>query len=199
MKITSVEFLKSVARHSDGPPGSIHEFAFIGRSNVGKSSLINMLCRRKNLARISGTPGKTQTLNFYRVNKAWHLVDLPGYGYASVSRSKRADWGGMISDYILKRQALTCLFVLIDSRLEPQAIDLDFIRWLGKRGVPFALVFTKADKPGKTRALANVRRFHSQLEKEWEELPPSFVTSAVTGEGRDRILAYMTNAVQSTD
>jgi GTP-binding protein len=199
MKITSVEFLTSAARHSDGPPGSIPEFAFIGRSNVGKSSLINMLCRRKNLARISGTPGKTQTLNFYRVNNAWHLVDLPGYGYASVSRSKRADWGAMISDYILRRQALTCLFVLIDSRLEPQAIDLDFIRWLGQRGVPFALVFTKADKPGKTRALANARRFHSQLEKEWEELPPSFITSAVTGEGGDRILAYMTDAMQSTD
>jgi GTP-binding protein len=199
MKITKVEFLKSAARHTDGPPGSIPEFAFIGRSNVGKSSLINMLCGRKNIARISGTPGKTQTLNYYLVNKAWHLVDLPGYGYASVSRTKRADWGVMISDYILKREALTCLFVLIDSRLEPQAVDLDFIRWLGQRGVPFALVFTKADKPGKTRAQANVRQFQAQLEKEWEELPPSFITSAVTGEGRDRILSFMKDSASSSD
>lgn len=175
------------------------EYAFIGRSNVGKSSLINMLTNKKNLAKISASPGKTQLINHFEIvskplqgkEKKWFLVDLPGYGYATVSQKKRRNWGNMIESYIRKRENLVSLFVLIDSRHSPQAIDIDFINQLGEWQVPFALVFTKADKnkPGATKR--NIEAFFNELSMKWEEMPPHFVSSAVTKEGKKEILGYI--------
>lgn len=198
MKITSAEFISSYADLRKCPAPDKPEFAFIGRSNVGKSSLINALTQQKKLAKISATPGKTQTINHFLINESWYLVDLPGYGYASVSKSTREGFGRMIEDYVGKRENISCLFVLIDSRLEPQKIDLSFINWAGSKGVPLAIIFTKADKLGKNDLSKNVRRFEKALLEEWDETPPLLVTSAETKQGREEVLAFIDEAIQRT-
>ena len=172
MKITSSEFITSSADVIKCPTSQNPEFAFIGRSNVGKSSLINMLVNSRKLAKTSVTPGKTQTINHFLINEAWYLVDLPGYGYASVSKSTREGFGKMIEDYVLKREKLFCLFILIDSRHEPQAKDLAFIEWAGSKEVPLALVFTKIDKLKPREVEKNIKAYKDKLLTQWEELPP---------------------------
>lgn len=172
---------------NDGKP----EYAFIGRSNVGKSSLINMLTGRSKLAMTSATPGKTLLINHFVVNDEWYLVDLPGYGYSKRSKTQNEQLERIISSYILDREAMTLLFVLIDSRHEPQKIDLEFFQWLGENGVPFSIIFTKADKLTKSALASNVAAYKARLLEEWEELPPVFVTSSETALGRDEILQYV--------
>lgn len=191
MQIQSAEFLISNSRADMCPESNKLEYAFIGRSNVGKSSLINMLTGRKALAMTSSTPGKTMLINHFIINNEWHLVDLPGYGYAKRGRKEVEKLQKLISYYVLQRKELTCLFVLIDSRLEPQKIDLDFIRFLGENGVPFGIVFTKADKPKRNELKRNVDKFLNTLREEWEDLPPHFVTSSETGLGREDFLNYI--------
>ena len=191
MKITSATFTVSSAKVEQCPEVTQPEYAFIGRSNVGKSSLINMLTGRKGLAMTSSTPGKTMLINHFHINGEWYLVDLPGYGYAKRSKQATEALGQLIRRYVLERNALTCLFVLIDSRLKPQKIDLEFIRFLGENGVPFAIVFTKADKISGSASAGNVKAFLDTLSEEWEELPPHFVTASPTGRGRDELLDYV--------
>ena len=189
MLIKTAEFVISSARADRCPPtDGKPEYAFIGRSNVGKSSLINMLTGRKKLAMTSATPGKTLLINHFSINNEWYLVDLPGYGYAKRGKKEMEKLRNLIEYYVLERKELTCLFVLIDSRLTPQRIDLEFIQWLGEEGVPFALIFTKADKSKTTELRKNVDGFLNELRKEWEELPPHFVTSSAQGRGRDEVL-----------
>ncbi len=175
----------------DCPQSTLPEYAFIGRSNVGKSSLINMLCHNPKLAKTSQKPGKTLLINHFLINGEWHLVDLPGYGYAQAGQKQREALKKMIERYCLYREQLVCLFVLIDCRHEPQKIDLEFINWLGENGVPFALVFTKGDKLGKVRLKENVEAYKTRLLEEWEELPPVFVTSAETKLGEEELTAYI--------
>ncbi len=191
MKIKQAIFIKSSPNLSQCPAPELPEYAFIGRSNVGKSSLINMLCNRKKLAKTSSRPGKTQLINHFLIDGHWFLVDLPGYGWSKVSKKKKTEWGGMIENYILNRSNLTCLFVLLDSRLEPQAIDYEFIRWLGEKQIPFALIFTKSDKLSKNKLKAEKSRHIKKLKKEWEELPPFFVSSAVQKTGQKEILEFI--------
>ena len=191
MVIKSAEFVISNSQVSKCPTTGLPEYAFIGRSNVGKSSLINMLTGKKGLAMTSQKPGKTQLINHFIINGAWYLVDLPGYGYARLSKDGREKLKTMIEDYTLERKELVCLFVLVDSRHEPQKIDLEFIQWLGEEGVPFALVFTKADKLTKGRLAANLEAYKARLLEEWEELPPIFVTSSEERMGRDELLGYI--------
>lgn len=195
MEIIDAKYLISNANYEQCPPADKPEYAFIGRSNVGKSSLINMLCNKKALAKTSSAPGKTQLINHFEVisgaRQKWYLVDLPGYGYAKVSQSSRRRWEQMIENYIRKRENLTCLFVLVDSRHEPQKIDLAFINQLGNWEVPFAVIFTKADKNKPGATLRNVTAFVNQLKETWEEVPPFFVTSSETGEGRELVLDYI--------
>ncbi len=195
MEIIDAKYLISNANYEQCPPADKPEYAFIGRSNVGKSSLINMLCNKKALAKTSSAPGKTQLINHFEVTSGarqkWYLVDLPGYGYAKVSQSSRRRWEQMIENYIRKRENLTCLFVLVDSRHEPQKIDLAFINQLGNWEVPFAVIFTKADKNKPGATLRNVTAFVNQLKETWEEVPPFFVTSSETGEGRELVLDYI--------
>ena len=191
MVIKSAEFVISNSQVSKCPTTGLPEYAFIGRSNVGKSSLINMLTGKKGLAMTSQKPGKTQLINHFIINWAWYLVDLPGYGYARLSKDGREKLKAMIEDYTLERKELVCLFVLVDSRHEPQKIDLEFIQWLGEEGVPFALVFTKADKLTKGRLSANLEAYKARLLEEWEELPPIFVTSSEQQLGRDELLSYI--------
>lgn len=191
MKITSATFTVSSAKVEQCPEVTQPEYAFIGRSNVGKSSLINMLTGRKGLAMTSSTPGKTMLINHFHINGEWYLVDLPGYGYAKRSKQATEALGQLIRRYVLERNALTCLFVLIDSRLKPQKIDLEFIRFLGENGVPFAIIFTKADKISGSASAGNVKAFLDTLSEEWEELPPHFVTASPTGRGRDELLDYV--------
>ena len=192
MLIKTAEFVISSARADRCPPtDGKPEYAFIGRSNVGKSSLINMLTGRKKLAMTSATPGKTLLINHFSINSEWYLVDLPGYGYAKRGKKEMEKLRNLIEYYVLERKELTCLFVLIDSRLTPQRIDLEFIQWLGEEGVPFALIFTKADKSKTTELRKNVDGFLNELRKEWEELPPHFVTSSAQGRGRDEVLDYI--------
>ncbi|RPI33314.1 MAG: YihA family ribosome biogenesis GTP-binding protein, partial [Nitrospiraceae bacterium] len=188
MEIKQAEFVSSHADVKKCPPPSKPEFAFIGRSNVGKSSLLNMLTGRKNLAKTSNTPGKTQTINHFIINESWYLVDLPGYGYAKVSKEKRAGFGDIIENYVLKRENLHCLFILIDARLEPQKIDLEFIQWAGEKEIPLCLVFTKADKLTRNQLNRNFNLYRSTLEKTWEESPAMIVSSAVTQQGKDEVL-----------
>ena len=191
MVITSAEFIISNSRVEKCPTTGLPEYAFIGRSNVGKSSLINMLTGRKGLAMTSQKPGKTQLINHFLINRDWYLVDLPGYGYARLSRDGRDGLRRIIEDYILERTELVCLFVLLDSRLEPQRIDLEFIEWLGEEGIPFALVFTKADKLSRGKLAANIAAYKERLLQQWEELPPLFITSAEARMGRDELLSYI--------
>ena len=191
MVIKSAEFVISNSQVSKCPTTGLPEYAFIGRSNVGKSSLINMLTGQKGLAMTSQKPGKTQLINHFLINGAWYLVDLPGYGYARLSKDGREKLKTMIEDYTLERKELVCLFVLVDSRHEPQKIDLEFIQWLGEEGVPFVLVFTKADKLTKGRLSANLEAYKARLLEEWEELPPIFVTSSEQQLGRDELLSYI--------
>lgn len=191
MQITTAQFLQSNTDVSKCPAGNQPEYAFIGRSNVGKSSLINMLCDRQSLAKVSGTPGKTQLINHFLINNSWHLVDLPGYGYAKVGRDARAKFQRIITDYVTRRQQLTLLFVLVDCRHEPQRIDQEFMRMLGENGMPFAIIFTKADKLKPEALQRNIDAYRRQMLQEWEELPPIFITSALHRTGRDAVLDYI--------
>ena len=192
MEIKKSEFCISAPRPSMCPQDGKAEYAFIGRSNVGKSSLINMLCNHKGLAKTSATPGKTTLLiNHFIINDEWYLVDLPGYGYAKRSKTERQKLEQMISSYILQREQLVNVFVLIDIRLEPQQIDLEFIDWLGSSQIPFSIVFTKADKLSTTKAKANVEKYMEKLSESWEEMPPYFITSSEKKTGRDEVLDYI--------
>lgn len=191
MEISSAEFIISNTDVKKCPGGTFPEYAFIGRSNVGKSSLINMLTARKGLAMTSATPGKTMLINHFLINKSWHLVDLPGYGYARRGQKGKDQIRTIIEDYILEREQMTNLFVLVDSRLEPQQIDLEFMEWLGENGVPFSIIFTKADKLKGGRLKMNINAYLRELKKQWEELPPYFISSAEDRMGRTEILDYI--------
>jgi len=191
MEITNAEFIISNTDVRKCPAGDLPEYAFIGRSNVGKSSLINMLTGRKGLAMTSATPGKTMLINHFLINRSWYIVDLPGYGYAKRGFKGQEQIRNIIESYILQRPQMTSLFVLIDSRHEPQPIDLQFIEWLGENGIPFSLVFTKADKLKAGKLKANVESYLKKLEEQWEELPPCFVTSSESRQGRKEILDYI--------
>lgn len=191
MEILSADFIISNTAVEKCPSGHLPEYAFIGRSNVGKSSLINMLTKRAKLAMTSSTPGKTMLINHFLINNEWYLVDLPGYGYAKRDKVSQAKLRRIIEDYVLEREQLTSLFVLIDCRLEPQKIDLEFIEWLGENGVPFAIIFTKADKLSARQLDENVKHYLSELGKTWEELPPYFVSSAEKKTGRKELLDYI--------
>ena len=199
MKINSAEFEISNSRADQCPKSNIPEYAFIGRSNVGKSSLINMLTQRKGLPMTSSTPGKTMLINHFRINDEWYLVDLPGYGYAKRSKKDQEKLQNIISFYVLEREQLTNLFVLIDSRLKPQKIDLEFIEWLGENGVPFSIIFTKADKNKKGELRKNVDTFLATLREQWEELPPHFITSSESRLGREELLNYIENINKSIE
>lgn len=192
MKIRNATYLVSNAKVEMCPQIDVAEYAFIGRSNVGKSSLINMLTKRKGLAKTSQMPGKTLLINHFSINDGeWYIVDLPGYGYASRGMKQREEISNIIKSYILNRQEMTNLFVLVDCRHEPQKIDIEFIEWLGENGVPFSIVFTKADKLGSNAVLAKVEAYKKVLLENWEELPPIFLTSSEKGTGRDELLQYI--------
>ena len=196
MVIKTAEFVKSSQKWQDCPEPTMAEYAFIGRSNVGKSSLINAMMNHKDLAKTSQTPGKTQLINHFLVNESWFLTDLPGYGYAKVSKSLRKDFEKLITNYILNRQNLVNLFVLIDSRLAPQKIDLEFMEWCGESNVPFAIVFTKVDKLKPGAAERNVEAYKTELLKTWEDLPDIYVTSAEKKTGTDNILKFISETNQ---
>jgi GTP-binding protein len=198
MKIVKAEFVSSFADVKKCPEPDRPEFAFIGRSNVGKSSLINMLTTRKSLAKTSNTPGKTQTINHFNINDQWYLVDLPGYGYASVNKTTRAGFGKIIDSYVMKRKNLDCLFILLDSRLEPQKIDLSFMEWAGSAGVPIALVFTKTDKLSANELRKSMKRYEDVLLQTWTELPPSFITSATTNKGKEEVLKFVGEVITNS-
>ena len=191
MQINTAEYVISSPDYTKCPATDRPDYAFIGRSNVGKSSLINMLTNNQKLAKTSGTPGKTQLINHFIINKSWYIVDLPGYGFAKVSQRDRRRWEQMIENYLRKRENLVNVFVLIDSRHKPQKIDLDFVNQLGKWEIPFALVFTKSDKENQSTVAANVKAFLDEMRKEWEFLPAHFVSSAIKKQGRDKVLAFI--------
>lgn len=191
MIIKSAVFKCSSSKLSQMPGDGLPEFAFIGRSNVGKSSLINMLTDKPGLAKVSGTPGKTKLINHFLINDSWYVVDLPGYGYAKVSKSEKAKFATLITDYVTKAENMYLLFVLVDSRLEPQKIDLEFISMLGQRGVPFAIVFTKCDKLSANQTASNIAGYKRKLLETWEELPPMFSSSAEKRTGREEILDFI--------
>ena len=191
MQIHKAEFKCSSERISQVPKDDLRDIAFIGRSNVGKSSLINMLTGRKGLAKVSGTPGKTRLINHFRIDDEWYLVDLPGYGYARTSKSQRDEFSKIITDYVLRCEKLHMLFVLVDSRLEPQKIDLRFIEMLGEHGIPFGIIFTKCDKLSAAQLRRNTERYSQTLAEQWEELPAMFFSSSSDGRGRDEILEYI--------
>lgn len=191
MKIKSAEFVISNSEVSKCPDSKLPEYAFIGRSNVGKSSLINMLTERKNLAKTSGRPGKTQLINHFLINGNWHLVDLPGYGYARVSKTAKKTFQKFITAYFEKREQMLCAFVLIDSRHKPQPVDLEFMQWLGEHQVPFCIIFTKADKLKPKALERKVEEYKAEMLQTWTEMPPYFVTSSSTGLGRESVLEYI--------
>lgn len=191
MEIKTAVYLQSEVDWRKCPAPDKPEYAFIGRSNVGKSSLINMLTNNKSLAKTSSKPGKTQTINHFLMNKTWYLVDLPGYGFARTSKTNREKWQKMISDYLLHRENLQVVFELVDSRLEPQQIDVDFINNLGESGIPFVIVFTKADKVSTGKAMSNIQKMKNRLSETWEELPLMIKSSSLSGLGKSRILDYI--------
>ncbi|HEK22387.1 MULTISPECIES: ribosome biogenesis GTP-binding protein YihA/YsxC [unclassified Mucilaginibacter] len=191
MVIKTADFICSNTQISKLPPPLKPEYAFIGRSNVGKSSLINMLTQKKGLAKTSQTPGKTQLINHFLINENWYIVDLPGYGYARISKSKKEDWNKFIRAYLDKRESLQCVMVLIDSRLEPQKIDLEFCNWLGEKGLPFVTIFTKADKQSSVKTDQNIAKFRKALLAYFEEAPQFFITSAENLLGRDEVLNFI--------
>jgi GTP-binding protein len=193
MKITSATYIGSKPNHTQCPNDQRPEYAFIGRSNVGKSSLINALTERRNLALTSSTPGKTMCINHFLINNEWYLVDLPGYGYAQRGKKEMEKLKNMISGYVLEREQLTCLFVLIDIRHDPQKVDMAFLHFLGSNEVPFAIVFTKADKLAPSKIKPTVQKYLATLQEEWEELPPHFITSSANKLGREDILSYIEN------
>lgn len=192
MRIKNARFVVSNAKVAQCPNTAIPEFAFIGRSNVGKSSLINMLTGRKQLAKTSGKPGKTQLINHFLINEKWHLVDLPGYGYARVSKRDKKEFQRYITDYFLAREQLVTAFVLIDIRHEPQKIDLDFMEWMGSNQIPFSILFTKADKLAERTIEPTVNTYlNTLLEGAWEQTPPHFITSSASGRGKEELLNYI--------
>lgn len=195
MTISSAEFSFSSSKLSQIPLDGLPEFAFIGRSNVGKSSLINMLTAHKGLAKVSATPGKTRLINHFLINKSWYLVDLPGYGYAKAGKTHRNEFAAIITDYITKSEKMHLLFVLIDSRHAPMKIDLDFMTMLGEKGVPFGIIFTKADKQNPRQTRLNVERYCETLSEWWEELPPVFVTSSEKRQGREEVLGFISDCI----
>lgn len=197
MDIKKSEFTISSATVSQCPKDTKPEFAFIGRSNVGKSSLINMLCNRKGLAKTSATPGKTLLINHFIINNEWYLVDLPGYGFAKRSKTVQKKLDQMITSYILQREQLVNTFVLIDIRHDPMKIDTDFINWLGESSVPFSIIFTKADKLGPVKAKQNAGKWVAALKDQWEELPPYFITSSEKRTGKDEVLTYIEDILKS--
>ncbi|MFC5047100.1 ribosome biogenesis GTP-binding protein YihA/YsxC [Aquimarina hainanensis] len=193
MKISSAEFVISNSDVAKCPKEKLPEYAFIGRSNVGKSSLINMLTNRKNLAKTSGRPGKTQLINHFIINKKWFLVDLPGYGYARVSKSAKKVFQKFITSYFSKRTQLVNAFVLVDSRHEPQKIDVEFMLWLGENQIPFSIIFTKADKLSKNKLEVQIAEYKKKILEYWEEMPIYFITSSSSGQGKEELLAYIDN------
>ncbi len=199
MNITSAIFKCSSEKLSQVPADGLPEFAFIGRSNVGKSSLINMLTDKPSLAKVSSTPGKTRLINHFIINNEWYLVDLPGYGYARVARTVREKFSKLITDYVLRSDKMHFLFVLVDSRLEPQKIDLEFIDMLGRNGVPFGIVFTKTDKLSENQAISSMARYKRVLKGSWEELPIMFATSSEKKKGRDDILDFIGSCLAAED
>ncbi len=197
MAITiKAKFKCSSEKISQVPKDNLKDIAFIGRSNVGKSSLVNMLTGINGLAKVSGTPGKTRLINHFLVNDSWYLVDLPGYGYAKVSKETRGEFSKLILDYVLKCEKMHFLFVLVDSRLEPQRIDLNFIELLGENGIPFGIIFTKADKLSEAQLNRNITAYKSRLSEQWEELPPMLVSSSEKRRGREEILAFIEECLQ---
>ena len=195
--ITKAVFKCSSEKISQVPKDNLPDIAFIGRSNVGKSSLINMLTQHKGLAKVSATPGKTRLINHFTINNSWYLVDLPGYGYARTSKSTRGSFAKIITDYVFKCEKMHFLFVLVDSRLEPQKIDLEFIEQLGMNGVPFGIIFTKADKLSATQLQRSVNTYRKTLAEQWEELPPMFTSSSEKGTGRDEIVGYIESILKN--
>lgn len=193
MKIHSASFVISNTEVEKCPAPSLPEYAFIGRSNVGKSSLINMLTNHKKLAKTSGKPGKTQLINHFMINEEWYLVDLPGYGYAQTSKSNRKKWEAFIDEYLLTRSNLMNTFILIDSRLKPQKIDLEFMEWCATKALPFSMIFTKTDKLSKVEIDKNIAAYKREMLKQWEAMPKYFVTSSVSAKGRDEVLDYITD------
>lgn len=197
MEIHQADFIGSFPKVGLCPQDQKPEFAFIGRSNVGKSSLINMLCGRKSLAHVSNTPGKTQHLNYYLIDKEWYLVDLPGYGYARRSKKERKGFGKMINSYFLNRPEMYCAMVLVDSNIPPQEIDVEFINWLGELAIPFVLVYTKTDRLTKRVLEENLARIREKLLEYWTHLPQEFITSSKTQEGREELLTFIENTKQA--
>lgn len=198
MNIKSALFKCSSQKLSQVPDDGLREFAFIGRSNVGKSSLINMLTDRPSLAKVSGTPGKTRLINHFIINDQWYLVDLPGYGYARVSKSARGEFSKLILDYVTKCEKMYFLFVLVDSRLEPQKIDLDFMEMLGEEGIPFGIIFTKCDKQSSNQTASNVAHYKKRLLERWEELPPIFLSSAEKKSGKEEVLDFIEKCMETS-
>lgn len=198
MKVTKAIFKCSSERISQVPKDALRDIAFIGRSNVGKSSLINMLTAHSGLAKVSATPGKTRLINHFRINDNWYLVDLPGYGYARTSKTQRGAFSKIITDYVFKCEKMHFLFVLLDIRLEPQKIDLEFINLLGENGVPFGLIFTKADKLSKAQRERSISTYCKVLEEQWEELPPYFISSSEQRIGREEILDFIEKCLETT-
>ncbi len=197
--IHNAAFVKSSSVATDCPAPDRPEYAFIGRSNVGKSSLINMLTGRNKLAKVSGRPGKTQLINHFLIDESWYLVDLPGYGWAKVSKTEKAKWKIMIDEYLLTRPNLMCVCLLVDSRLEPQAIDLEFMEWLGEEGIPFVIIYTKTDKLTRVKLDSSIARYRRKLKLTWEELPPEFLTSSETDMGREELIKYIQEINRSVD
>lgn len=191
MEINHSAYVGSFPSEAKAPRDGLPEYAFIGRSNVGKSSLINMLCDRKEMAHVSKKPGKTQMLNYYLIDKTWYIVDLPGYGYAKISKKKRHEWKRMIDNYLVKRPTLQCAFVLIDSNIPPQKIDIEFINWLGEKRVPFVIVYTKTDRLKPEELEVNLETIREELKKYWNELPQQFITSSLGNNGREEILDFI--------
>lgn len=197
MQIRDTLFISSHADYKKCPPPDKPEFAFAGRSNVGKSSLINMLTGRKSLAKTSAKPGKTQTINHFLVDNTWYLVDLPGYGYASVSKTTKKGWSKMIEEYLLNRETLFALFVLVDCRLDPQPIDIDFIQWAGEADIPLCIILTKSDKLSKSELARNKKKIEDKLLESWEELPPILVSSSAEKKGREQIIQFIETAMDN--